>query len=79
MLAPEKGPYYKIGIWSGDITDNVFPLFTKTGDSAGEYAEIGYTYSLEDAGVDFTAALIYSQDLPLAINASATPMRASTP
>jgi uncharacterized protein (TIGR02001 family) len=73
MLAPEKGPYYKIGLWSGDITDNVFPLFTKSGDSSGEYAEIGYTYSLEDAGVDFTAALIYSDDLPLAINAFSNP------
>jgi hypothetical protein len=72
-LAPEKGPYYKIGIWSGDITDNIFPAFTKTGDSAGEYAEIGYTYSMEDAGVDFTAALIWSEDLPLAINGFANP------
>jgi hypothetical protein len=72
-LAPEKGPYYKLGIWSGDITDNVFPQFTKTGDSAGEYLEVGYTYSLEDAGVDFSAALIYSEDLPLAINGFGNP------
>jgi hypothetical protein len=72
-LAPEKGPYYKLGVWSGDIVDNVFPLFTKTGDSAGEYLEVGYTYSIEDAGVDLSAALIYSDDLPLAINGFGNP------
>jgi uncharacterized protein (TIGR02001 family) len=72
-LAPEVGPYYKIGLWSGDITDNVFPLFNKDGDTAGEYAEIGYTYSMEDAGVDFSAALIYSDNLPLAANGFGNP------
>jgi hypothetical protein len=77
-LSPEKGPYYKLGIWGGDITDTVFPTpngggnpgLTRTGSDGGEYLEVGYTYSLEDAGVDLSAALIYSDDLP--VNSSLT-------
>jgi uncharacterized protein (TIGR02001 family) len=72
-LSPEAGPYYKLGIWDGDVVDTVFPLITKTGADSGEYIEIGYTYSLEEAGVDFSAALIYSDDLPLAINGFGNP------
>ena len=48
-IAPEKGPYYKVGSFSNDFD--------------GDYYEMGYTYSLEDAGVDFTFALVYSDDL----------------
>jgi uncharacterized protein (TIGR02001 family) len=48
-IAPEKGPYYKVGSFSNDFD--------------GDYYEMGYTYSLEDAGVDFTFALVYSSDL----------------
>jgi uncharacterized protein (TIGR02001 family) len=72
-LSPEVGPYYKLGIWDGDIVDNVFPLFNKTGQDAGEYLEVGYTYSIEEAGVDLSAALIYSDDLPLAANGFGNP------
>jgi hypothetical protein len=72
-LSPEVGPYYKLGIWGGDIADNVFPLLTKTGQDGGEYLEVGYTYSIEDTGVDLSAALIYSDDLPLAINGFSNP------
>jgi uncharacterized protein (TIGR02001 family) len=73
MLAPKKGPYYKIGMWSGDIVDNIFPLLNKTGDNVGDYLEVGYSYKLEDAGVDLSAALIYSDDLPLAAGAFGVP------
>jgi uncharacterized protein (TIGR02001 family) len=59
-LAPEKGPYYKLGIWSGDIVDDIFPSpnaagpvgLTRTGDDSGSYVEIGYTHSLEEQGID---------------------------
>jgi uncharacterized protein (TIGR02001 family) len=63
-LSPEKGPYYKIGMWGGDFEDNVlFPnTKTPTGGS-GDYFELGYTYSLEDHGVDLSVAFIYSPDL----------------
>jgi len=64
-LAPEKGPYYKLGMWSGDYKKNVlFPNY-KTAPSSGDanYLEVGYTYSLEDPAVDLSVALIYSPDL----------------
>jgi hypothetical protein len=67
-----------IGTWDGFGTDADYtftssrsPLrkvrTTRSAASAtdfdGDYFEAGYTYSLEDAGVDFTFALVYSDDL----------------
>jgi Bacterial protein of unknown function (Gcw_chp) len=50
-ISPEKGPYYKIGSFSEDFD--------------GDYFEMGYTYSLEEHGIDLTAAVITSDDLPV--------------
>ena len=64
-ISPEKGPYYKVGIWGGDFEENVmFPnakTFPASGD--GDYFEMGYTYSIEDQGIDLSIAYIYSSDL----------------
>jgi len=72
-ISPEKGPYYKIGMWGGDFEDNVlFPNpKTEFGPPPGlvpqsqsaDYFELGYTYSIEEHGVDFSIAYIYSDDL----------------
>jgi len=67
-LTPEKGPYYKLGLWSGDFADNILPLATRTGKDTGEYLEVGYSYTMEEPGVVLSAALIYSQDLPVNSN-----------
>ena len=48
-ISPEKGPYYKFGSFSQDFD--------------GDYIELGYTYSMEDAGVDLSIALVGSDDL----------------
>ena len=50
-ISPEKGPYYKFGSFSDDFD--------------GDYFEMGYTYSLEEHGIDLTAAVITSDDLPV--------------
>ena len=50
-ISPENGPYFKIGSFSEDFD--------------GDYFEMGYTYSLEEHGVDLTAAVITSDDLPV--------------
>jgi hypothetical protein len=50
-IAPEKGPYYKFGSFSDDFD--------------GDYFELGYAYSIEDAGVDLSIALVNSDDLPV--------------
>ena len=65
-LSPEKGPYYKYGMWGGDFADNVLPGITKSGTDDGDYIEVGYVWSFEDPGIDFSAALIHSSDLPVA-------------
>ena len=57
-ISPEKGPYYKLGLW-GDDFESV--LVGPAGD--GDYLEIGYAYSMEDPGVDLSVALTYSSDL----------------
>lgn len=57
-IAPEKGPYYKLGLW-GDDFENV--LVGPAGDA--DYLELGYTHSLGDLGVDLSFALTYSDDL----------------
>jgi Bacterial protein of unknown function (Gcw_chp) len=64
-LAPEKGPYYKYGVFSGDFKDDVLPGLTKDGGSSGDYFEIGYGWSFEDQGIDLSAALTYSSNLPV--------------
>jgi hypothetical protein len=50
-IAPEKGPYYKFGSFSEDFD--------------GDYFELGYTYSVEEHGVDLSIATIFSDDLPV--------------
>jgi uncharacterized protein (TIGR02001 family) len=50
-ISPEMGPYYKLGSFSDDFD--------------GDYIEIGYTYSMEDVGVDLSVALTWSDDLYL--------------
>jgi uncharacterized protein (TIGR02001 family) len=72
-ISPEKGPYYKYGMWGGDFADNILPLFTKDGTDDGDYLEVGYTWSLEDQGIDFSAALIHSSNLPVVETAFANP------
>jgi uncharacterized protein (TIGR02001 family) len=57
-IAPEKGPYYKLGLW-GDDFETV--LVGPAGDA--DYLELGYTYSMEDMGVDLSFALTFSDDL----------------
>ena len=52
-ISPEKGPYYKVGSWSDDFEDY------------GEYLEVGYTYSMEDVGVDLSVAVTYGEDVPV--------------
>lgn len=64
-LAPEKGPYYKYGVWGGDFTDNILPAITKDGGTDGDYLEVGYGWSFEEPGIDFSAALIHSSTLPV--------------
>jgi uncharacterized protein (TIGR02001 family) len=58
-ISPEKGPYYKFGMWGDDFGD-----FLTSGDP--EYFEIGYVHSLEDLGVDLSIALTFSDDLVVA-------------
>ena len=58
-ISPEKGPYYKFGLWGDDFGD----LLT-AGDP--EYFEIGYAHSLEDLGVDLSIAVTFSDDLVVA-------------
>jgi hypothetical protein len=50
-IAPEKGPYYKFGSFGDDFD--------------GDYFELGYTYSMEDHGIDLSIATVYSDDLPV--------------
>jgi hypothetical protein len=45
------GPYYKFGSFSDDFD--------------GDYFELGYTYSMEDEGLDFSIAATFSDDLPV--------------
>ena len=63
-FTPKMGPYYKIGKWTGDFNDNILPN-SKTGPGGGNgtYLEVGYSYTMEDAGVVLSAALDYSSDL----------------
>ena len=63
-ISPEKGPYYKVGIWGGDFEENVLFPNPKTGaGGSGDYFELGYTYSVEEHGVDLSIALVGSDDL----------------
>jgi hypothetical protein len=64
-LSPEKGPYYKYGVWGGDYADNVLPGITKDLSDDGDYLEVGYAWSFEEPGIDVSAALINSGSLPL--------------
>ena len=50
-ISPEMGPYFKFGSFSQDFD--------------GDYFEVGYTWSLEDDGVDLSIALVQSDDLPV--------------
>jgi len=63
-ISPEVGPYYKVGMWGGDFESNVLFPNPKTGPGgSGDYFELGYTYSVEEHGVDLSVAYIYSSDL----------------
>jgi uncharacterized protein (TIGR02001 family) len=48
-IAPEVGPYYKFGSFSQDFD--------------GDYFELGYTYTMEEPGVDLSIATVFSDDL----------------
>jgi uncharacterized protein (TIGR02001 family) len=50
-ISPEMGPYFKVGSFSDDFD--------------GDYFELGYTYSIEEHGVDLSVALVTSDDLPV--------------
>ncbi len=50
-ISPEVGPYYKFGSFGDDFD--------------GDYLELGYTYSMEEEGVDLSIAATYSDDLPV--------------
>ena len=50
-ISPEKGPYYKFGSFGDDFD--------------GDYFELGYTYSMEDEGIDLSIATVFSDDLPV--------------
>jgi hypothetical protein len=50
-ISPEVGPYFKVGSFGDDFD--------------GDYFELGYTYSIEDAGVDLSIAVLTSDDLNL--------------
>jgi len=65
-LSPEKGPYYKYGMWGGDFADNILPSITQSGTDDGDYLEVGYAWSFEEQGIDLSAALVHSSDLPVA-------------
>jgi hypothetical protein len=63
-LSPKVGPYYKLGVWTGDFNDNILPNpKTNFTDGDGAYLELGYAYTMEDHGVVLSAALDYSKDL----------------
>jgi hypothetical protein len=64
-IAPEKGPYYKVGIWGGDFEDQwLFPnVKTSPALGDGEYFELGYATPLGDLGVDLSVTFTYSSDL----------------
>lgn len=57
-ISPEKGPYYKVGIWGGDFENLIVP---PGGDA--DYLEIGYVHAMEPEGIDLSIALTYSSDL----------------
>jgi uncharacterized protein (TIGR02001 family) len=48
-ISPEVGPYFKFGSFGDDFD--------------GDYLEIGYTYSMEEPGVDLSVAVVTSDDL----------------
>jgi uncharacterized protein (TIGR02001 family) len=50
-VAPDMWPYFKIGSFGDDFD--------------GDYFEIGYTYSIEEHGIDLSVAVITSDDLPV--------------
>lgn len=57
-ISPEMGPTFKVGLWGDDFEE----LLVTGGDPArlgkeAAYVEIGYTYTLEDFGVDLSMAL----------------------
>ena len=62
-ISPEKGPYYKVGLWGGDIEDGLVAAKNPFGGGSGDYLEIGYSHGLGDLGVDLSVAMTYSPDL----------------
>jgi hypothetical protein len=50
-ISPEVGPYYKFGTFGDDFD--------------GDYFEIGYSYAMEDEGIELSIAAVYSDELPV--------------
>src|SRR5690606_37070173 len=60
-ITPEMGPYFKVGLWGDDFEE----LLVTGGDplrlgKEAAYVEVGYTYTMEDSGVDLSLALTIS-------------------
>ena len=65
-FTPKKGPYYKLGFWSGDFKSNVlFPNY-KSASGSADYLEVGYGYHMDEPGIDLSAAMTYSPNLIVA-------------
>lgn len=57
-ITPEMGPHFKVGLWGDDFEE----LLVTGGDplrlgKEAAYVEVGYTYTMEDTGVDLSIAL----------------------
>ena len=63
-LTPKSGPYYKLGLWSGDYKDNIIAYKATSKDAY--YVEIGYDYKMEEQGIDMTVAFTYAPEMFLA-------------
>jgi hypothetical protein len=63
-ITPEKGPYFKLGMWGDDYEDQwQFPNLKTPAGGDGDYLEIGYVYTMEEPAVDLSVAWIHSSDL----------------
>ena len=60
-LTPKNGPYYKVGFWSGDYKNHIIAYKATSHDAY--YAEIGYDYKMEEAGIDLTVAFTWAPDM----------------
>src|SRR5690606_10729864 len=72
-ITPEMGPYFKVGLWGDEFEE----LLVTGGDPArlgkeAAYVEVGYTYTMEDFGVDLSIAMTISDQkkFPLLTNSA---------